>query len=383
MALFKNNILLSVFVSVLAMTLWAGLLFSFSLERGLSLLSSRLGADVALIPRGSSVDAQSLLLHGDVKAGELPSSLLEFVKKIPGVKKATPQSFFSSVGASCCEKKVNIIGFEPQSDFVIEPWIREVFNDSLPPGSIIAGNEIEIGPKGFIRLFDREFPVVSQLDPIGNELDRAVFATMETVDSIRVAAEKKGYSFVSDKTNISAILLKTDEIFDVAQFSEAVHTQYDNVQIVKRKDMFSGLVRTVAVFKMATRILIIFFFAASFAAFAIAFSLSTRERKRDFAVIRLVGGTRIKLKRIVLAEALRISAWGTAAGILLGSLIFFPFRILAGDMIGVKLLLPSGFVITLIAILSILTPLLSGPLAAYRSAIKISRLDVYETLREE
>lgn len=383
MPLFKNNILLSVFVSVLTMALWTGLLFSSSLERGLSLLSSRLGADVALIPQGSSVDAQSLLLHGDVKMGKLPPSLLAFVKKIPGVERATSQSFFSSVGANCCEKKVNIIGFEPQSDFVIEPWIREVFNDSLPTGSVIAGCEIEIGPKGSIRLFDREFPVVSQLDPIGNELDRAVFASIETVDSIRVAAETKGYRFVSDKTNVSVILLKTDEKFDIVRFSETVHTQYDNVQIVKRKDMFSGLVRTVAVFKMVTRVLIFFFFIVSFAAFAIAFSISTKERKRDFAVIRLVGGTQAKLKRIVLVEALRISAWGTAAGILLGSLIFFPFRILVGDMIGVKLLLPSGFVLSLIAFLSILIPILSGPLAAYRSAIKISRLEVYETLREE
>ena len=63
------------------MTLWAGLLFSFSLERGLSLLSSRLGADVALFPQGSSVNAQGLLLQGDVKTGELPSALLAFVKK--------------------------------------------------------------------------------------------------------------------------------------------------------------------------------------------------------------------------------------------------------------------------------------------------------------
>lgn len=52
-------------------------------------------------------------------------------------------------------------------------------------------------------------------------------------------------------------------------------------------------------------------------------------------------------------------------------------------MLGVKLLLPSGFVLASIAFLSVLIPLLSGPLAAYRSAIKISRLEVYETLREE
>ena len=126
---------LSLLIALFASVLLIGGLLSVSLSKGLNRLSSRLGADVIVIPQGSEIDDQTVLLQGDSKYTYLPPGSLEFIRGLDGVEIATPQYFIMTLSASCCDQKVSIIGFDTESDFVIQPWIREVFTDKLPKGS--------------------------------------------------------------------------------------------------------------------------------------------------------------------------------------------------------------------------------------------------------
>lgn len=96
---------------------------------------------------------------------------LEFIRSLSGVEVATPQYYLTTLSASCCDQKVSIIGFDTESDFVIQQWIREVLTDKLPKGSIVVGSEIRTGEKKTLKIFDREFPVAATLEPVGNKLD--------------------------------------------------------------------------------------------------------------------------------------------------------------------------------------------------------------------
>ena len=58
---------LSLLIALLASVLLVGGLLSLSLSKGLNRLSSRLGADVIVIPQGSEINDQSVLLQGDSK----------------------------------------------------------------------------------------------------------------------------------------------------------------------------------------------------------------------------------------------------------------------------------------------------------------------------
>ena len=66
-----------------------GGLLSFSLSKGLNRLSSRLGADVIVIPQGSEINDQTVLLQGDSKYTYLPQGSLEFIRGLDGVEIAT------------------------------------------------------------------------------------------------------------------------------------------------------------------------------------------------------------------------------------------------------------------------------------------------------
>jgi len=377
-----RSIGLIILIAVFSTVLLAGGLFSLSLGEGLSVVGSRLGADIILIPSGSDIEKNGLFLQGDTKQNFLPKDVLEFVRKRPGVLQATPQHYFTTLGTSCCDKKVNVIGFDPKSDFVVLPWIRRVLAKGVPTGSLVVGSDLQVGSKNSLRFFDKEFPVAAQLEPVGNKLDQAVFASIETVAEIRAAAEKKGYHFVSDESEISAVLLKVDKGANINQLVQDIHYAFNGVQVFERKDMFGTMERTVLLFQRIVWVLAGFLLIVTIVGLSVSFSVSANARKKEFAVIRIIGGTRQKLRSIVFAESALVSAVGAVLGTLVGALVFFPFRVWIVDAFEVPFLLPPVETIVGIFVVALIFPFVVGPLAASRVAFRVGNLDAYQVLRE-
>ena len=378
---------LSLLIAMLASSLLVGGLFSFSLSKGLNRLSSRLGADVIIIPQGTEINDQSVLLQGDSKYAYLPEGSLEFIRGLDGVEIATPQYYLTTLSASCCDQKVSVIGFDPASDFVIQPWIREVLTERLPRGAIVVGSEIRIEEKGTVKFFDREYPVAATLEPIGNRLDQAVFVDVSTLESIREAAQAKGVVFLFRNENpelltYSSILIKLAPNADLERLSREIHTRFDGVQIRSRKDMFSGLEKSAKILQIVVWVIVAFFLLVAVAAIVISFSLSTRERRREYALLRIIGFTRKRLKKLVLAESFLVSAVGTYIGLLFASVAFFTFRIWIGEHVGVPFIIPASAEITGVYVAVILLLHSVGPVAVYGVANKVSQIDAYAALRE-
>lgn len=378
---------LSLLIAMLASSLLVGGLFSFSLSKGLNRLSSRLGADVIVIPQGTEINDQSVLLQGDSKYAYLPEGSLEFIRGLDGVEIATPQYYLTTLSASCCDQKVSVIGFDPASDFVIQPWIREVLTEKLPKGAIVVGSEIRIEEKGTVKFFDREFPVAATLEPIGNRLDQAVFVDVSTLESIREAAQAKGVVFLFRNENpelltYSSILIKLAPNADLERLSREIHTRFDGVQIRSRKDMFSGLEKSARILQIVVWVIVAFFLIVAVAAIVISFSLSTRERRREYALLRIIGFTRKRLKKLVLAESFLVSAVGTYIGLLFTSVAFFTFRIWIGEHVGVPFIIPATVEIAGVYVAVILLLHSVGPAAVYGVANKVSQIDAYAALRE-
>lgn len=378
---------LSLLIAMLASSLLVGGLFSFSLSKGLNRLSSRLGADVIVIPQGTEINDQSVLLQGDSKYAYLPEGSLEFIRGLDGVEIATPQYYLTTLSASCCDQKVSVIGFDPASDFVIQPWIREVLTEKLPKGAIVVGSEIRIEEKGTVKFFDREYPVAATLEPIGNRLDQAVFVDVSTLESIREAAQAKGVVFLFRNENpelltYSSILIKLAPNANLERLSREIHTRFDGVQIRSRKDMFSGLEKSARILQIVVWVIVAFFLIVAVAAIVISFSLSTRERRREYALLRIIGFTRKRLKKLVLAESFLVSAVGTYIGLLFTSVAFFTFRIWIGEHVGVPFIIPATVEITGVYVAVILLLHSVGPAAVYGVANKVSQIDAYAALRE-
>ena len=373
---------LVILTAIASATLLSSILFSKSLDTGFEQLSSRMGADVLIVPYGGEAQNQSILLQGDLSHRSLPREVLEFTRKLPGVSVASPQFFFTTLSASCCDKKVNIIGFDPKTDFTIKPWIRKTYKNDFKPGSVIAGSDIQIEKGGKIKFFDKEFIVVGTLEPLGNKLDQAIFADIETIELLRKAAAQKGYNFISEGEP-SAILANLEKGADFEQISQKIHEQFDDLQVISRRNMFDSVIATAKSFKIVVWTVAGLFLFIVIAVIYIAFSVSTNERKREFATLLIIGATRKKLANIVLGESFLVSASGAIAGTLFGAVGIISFRFLIQEKLLIPFTLPNVSTIFLTIVGALLIPAISGIGASYHTAKKVGKIDVYTALKED
>ena len=105
----------------------------------------------------------------------------------------------------------------------------------------------------------------------------------------------------------------------------------------------------------------------------IAFVMIANERKREFAVLRLIGMSRGMLSGMILKESALCSLAGGLIGILLAALAVFPFTTLIETSLGLPYMRPETGVIVNTGLLS---------LAASWAAFRLSRVDPGTVLRE-
>ena len=341
-----------------------------------------MGADLLIVPYGVDIQNQSILLQGDFNHHTLPREVLDFVQKLPGVTAASPQFYISTLSASCCDKKVNIIGFDPKTDFTIKPWIRKTYKNDFIPGSVIVGSDIQIENGEKIKFFDKEFTVVGTLEPLGNKLDQTIFADVETVELFRQAAASKGYN-ISSEGGPSSILANFEEGTDFEKISQKIQEQFNDLQVIQRKNIFDNVIATARSFKIAVWLIAGFFLFTVIAVIYIAFTVSTNERKREFATLLIIGATRKKLADIVLGESLLASGSGAIAGTLFGAVGIISFRFLIQENLQIPFLLPNISAIILTIVSTFFIPVIAGVGASYHIAKKIGNIDVYTALKED
>ena len=131
---------LSLIVAIFTFMLYAGSMVSANLEAGIQSLSARMGADLLVVPQGEGKKIESVLLRANPSTFYLDAGMLDVVRKVPGVAQASGQLFISSLDAQCCTVKVQLIGIDQESDFVVAPWLRTQVERPLVGNEVIVGD---------------------------------------------------------------------------------------------------------------------------------------------------------------------------------------------------------------------------------------------------
>ena len=119
-----------------------GALLAANLGDGIDSMSERMGADLMVTPQNTGTQAEALLTGSSSGTFYFTNDIAALVSKADGVERATAQTYIASLSADCCDGKVQIIGFDPSTDFVIEPWIVSQYDGTLATGEAIAGSMI-------------------------------------------------------------------------------------------------------------------------------------------------------------------------------------------------------------------------------------------------
>lgn len=374
-------------VLLLSLTLCSGGLVLSSLRTGLGSLENRLGADVIVMPAKAALktDLDTLFLQGTIGPYYMSMSTVDKIAKTEGIDRLSTQIFLSSMRASCCSIPIQVIGFDPESDFTVSSWLKESRQESLDDGRLLVGSRVNANPGESIKLYNISCPVAGQLQSTGTGLDTAVYCTLPTIRTLMTAAEDLGgYSSISGDPSetVSAVYIKVKEGVDPKDVADSINVHVRKVKAVQTRSVITTVADSLSGLEGILTLLIIAAAVLVWLVLFAAFTLMTGERKKEFATLRLCGLSRGRLAGLVFREAAIVSLLGSAAGVGLSLLLVHAFSGALGKALGLPFLLPSAGTAATLALAALFGCLLAGPLAAAVSARKLSRADTGLILRE-
>ena len=129
-------------IGLLVCVLVFALSFVRRVESSIRTASDRLGADVIVVPTGSRGAAEDVLLDNAVKTFYMDRSVADRVRALKGVARVTTQTYLATIPGGCCDVPATIVvAFDPDSDFVVAPWLPARLGRKLGKGEAIVGSE--------------------------------------------------------------------------------------------------------------------------------------------------------------------------------------------------------------------------------------------------
>ena len=381
----SRSLALLILSAFLSFSVFGGSAVVSSMQNGLTSLESRLGADIIAVPDKAAHDLEAILIQGTPGYFYMDKTNIEKIEQIEGVETVSPQYFLATLSAGCCSVPVQVIGFDPETDFSIQPWIKESYGKNLGTDELIAGANINAGVGENLKFYDHICRVVGKLEKTGTQLDNAVYADGSTVKILMSAAKEMGVG-VLEKNDpeklISSVLIKVQDGADIDSVSDYINIHLRHVTAVRTQNMISGLSQSLIGISEMTKILMAAIWVLSLIIMAVAFSMIINERKREFAVLRVIGASRGRLAVTVLCEAAVIGMIGGLLGVIAGCIIIFSFEGVMSDELGMPYLVPNMRNMLQTGAAAILSPTVAGLVTSAFSAVRISRIDTGLILRE-
>lgn len=382
---FWTGVLIAI-VGVLTVAFFSTSFLSISLHQGLENLKLRMGADLMIVPKGANEAAESAVIGNGPQTFYFDKSVEDKVRQARGVKQVTSQTFISSLSAPCCAYKVQIIGFDPKTDFVIEPWIATQFDGNLKTGDVITGNDVYPEPDGTVKLFDQHFPVVARLAQTGTNLDNSVFVNQETAHMMIRYAEEVNHP-VKPTGNIdniiSTVLINVDSHYRPQRVTEFLDRipGLEDVGVIYPADATSRLKFSLSGITVYVTVSLAVLWFIGLAILVGVFSSAANERKKEFASLRVIGATKGMLRRVVAKEALIIGLLGGLGGIVISASVLYPFTKAIRDQLELPYLQASPLQALGLGVACLVGALVVSLLAGTLSVTQMLRKETYLTLR--
>ena len=372
--------------AIMAMSAICGSLAVMSLRNGLGALEARLGADIMTVPASavSKQDFENIVLQGSKGYFYMDRSYYDKIAEREGIEKISYQLYLASASAGCCSVPLQIIGYDPDTDFTVSPWIRKSAGGELKELDVVVGNDLSVFVGETITFYGVTCNVKAKLDKTGNDLDTAVYTDIGTIKRLIAASLELGMNDFKDidpDKVVSCVLIKIADGYSVDEVLNDLNLHVRRTKSFKTTDMISGVSESLAGVSGIIGILMAAVWVLVLVILFLAVYMSVNERKKEFAVLRVAGASRSRLAGIVMSETLIITITGAVIGIFLGLLMILPFNGLIEESTGLPFLLPDTLHIIICAFVALAASVIAGMLSSLGSAKRISRIDTGVILR--
>ncbi|MBR3706254.1 MAG: FtsX-like permease family protein [Firmicutes bacterium] len=307
------------FVFMLAASLFMSSVLVDSMEESLEKTVNRIGADVIVVPKEYESNMADSLFMGELCNFSFDSKWVEDIKNVDGIEAISPQLYMQTMSASCCDSAVQLIAFDPETDFIVSSWLEDDGIKMPGRGEFIVGSSITPGDSGTMKFFNVEYKVIGQLEKTGTSYDSCVFMNYDTAqDMMNGETWVKFFGETPDvRRMVSSLMIRAEEDMPITTIAGAINFKLPDgspVSAYTTNGIMSDAMASIESMGSYTRILMGLISVLVVAALLCIFTITINERTKEFGILASLGADSSKLSGIVLTEGFMIGLAGGLIG---------------------------------------------------------------------
>ena len=291
-----------------------------TVNQGLALSRERLGADAILMPKYSAAKGDDLLFTAIPENIYMPIEVVEQAKSLKGVAAMSPQFYCQTLALGCCEpgEEARIIGYDPETDFILKPYLDDEHKNGINQEQVIVGNAYEdedlVGMNYMI--LGRVFKVVSVLQPTGTGMDSTFFMDWRIAQDMCLESEvlRENWTKRDPHDFISVIMIKFEEGTDPDAFIRQVEDSGMECKVLLTGDTIADLQSQLEV----TMKVMFALWAASLLIAVLSligrFNALAKERKKEIGLLRAIGLKKGQVFGLIIGETCTMALMGGVLG---------------------------------------------------------------------
>ena len=207
--------------------------------------------------------------------------------------------------------------------------------------------------------------------------------TIETLTASSLGKQLNNFKDIDPAHVLSCILVNVADGQDIDSVVEKINNNVEGVTAIRTRNMisdiaagFSGLSGVLNVVMAAALIIAIVLLA-------IAFTMNLNGRRKEYAVLRVMGASEKSIMKSVWSEVLLMCLLGGVIGSLIAFLITTLFLNTIRTGLEMPMLMPQASFVIMLFVFTAAAVIITGILASAAGVIRVSRTEPSLLLREE
>ena len=317
----RTQSVLTVTITMLTVLVFVMVMGIFqTVNQGLALSQERLGADAILIPKYASAKGDDLLFTAIPENIYMPIEVVEQAKEPEGVAAMSPQFYCQTLALGCCDpgEEARIISYEPNSDFILKPYLPDEHKNGITQDELIVGqNFADDDLVGYnYMILGKKFKVVSMLDATGTGMDSTIFMDWRTAQDMCLESEvlRQDWTAKDPHDYISVIMIKLADGTDPEAFVKQVEDSGMEAKCLLTGETISSLQSQLEV----TMQVMFALWAASLLIAVLSlvgrFNALAKERKKEIGLLRAIGLKKGQVFSLIIGETCTMALMGGVLG---------------------------------------------------------------------
>jgi putative ABC transport system permease protein len=378
---FRNVATIACFAFISGIILSAGFLVAGA-ESGVQAGLDRLGADVYVIPLDPWARNSGFFMTGRTSELYFDLSMTDDIRSTPGVASASPETYVGHIdNVSWCEYSVLVLGYEPETDFVIHPLLVEPTQSPQSNGEVIVGSLVDRATGDTLELYGHEYVIHGKMETTGFAVDNSVFLTLDDAFALARESENWPTPLTLKDGDISAVLVRVDRAYGTDKAVLYISSLNPGTLAFPMSRLGEELTGQLVTTSQMLYLTITSVILVSLPLVALIAIMGANERRREIGILRALGGTRSFIFRLFFSETVFLAFIGSLLGVIGASLALYLFQDIIIAALQTTFVWPSIMVVLGQITLALLVSVGLAGMAALWPAYRASIMEPYDAIR--